>query len=211
MSLQHQRRLRCLCGHEQEVTLYGSVNVTLEPALKDELLRGELNAMTCDGCGQTSRVPVPLLYHDMARKLMVNLVADAAEGRSLAEALRASSTSCPGYTLRIVATLDELLDKVAVFDAGLDDRLVEVVKLLARAKQDPGPGFGPFWFLGIVGAEGDRKLAFRLRGPDRTVRAEVDYGLYDHARDRWSAALTEPEDHVVGPRQALALLRSSPS
>ena len=59
------------CGHSQKVTLWDSINVTLDPNLRDEFFNGKINVFTCDACEEGSFIPIPLMYHDMKRNLCV--------------------------------------------------------------------------------------------------------------------------------------------
>jgi hypothetical protein len=49
--------------------VWDTVNVTLNPELKGQLLEGEPNCFTCRICGSSGWVLAPLLYHDMERRL----------------------------------------------------------------------------------------------------------------------------------------------
>jgi hypothetical protein len=51
------------------MTLYDSVNVTLEPHLLYRVLVGLLNVATCPNCGRRAAIAHPFLYHDVTRRL----------------------------------------------------------------------------------------------------------------------------------------------
>lgn len=53
------------CGNKQETIVWLSVNVALNPELREKLLRAEINLFVCQNCAKTSRIEAPLLYHDM--------------------------------------------------------------------------------------------------------------------------------------------------
>jgi len=53
------------CGHEQQVTLWHSINTKLDPELREELFEARINQFTCEGCGKEALLSCPLLYHDM--------------------------------------------------------------------------------------------------------------------------------------------------
>ena len=59
------------CGARQNVPLYDSINVSIDPDLKEKLFRGEINVFQCETCDQKVFVANPLLYHDMEQHLMV--------------------------------------------------------------------------------------------------------------------------------------------
>ena len=62
MSLPEPGSVTCrACGHEQPFTVWRSLNVTLDPEQKQELLDGRLTRSTCQQCGNTVQVVHDLL------------------------------------------------------------------------------------------------------------------------------------------------------
>jgi len=59
------------CGFSQSVSVYTSVNVTLDPELQDEIFDDRVNRLECSECGKSSLVNMNLMYHDMERKFAV--------------------------------------------------------------------------------------------------------------------------------------------
>jgi len=59
------------CGHDQGFLLYESLNVTLDPSLREKLFQGLINVFRCDECDFTAFVDHPLLYHDMNKAFSV--------------------------------------------------------------------------------------------------------------------------------------------
>lgn len=62
------------CGMKKNVILYDSINVTVDPNLREKLFNGEVNVLNCDKCGDSAFFAAPFLYHDMERKFMVQFV-----------------------------------------------------------------------------------------------------------------------------------------
>ncbi len=124
------------CKNKQPFTVWQSVNVTLEPALKQKLLDRSLITLKCEKCGHEVGVEQELMYHDMDRKLMILRGKEDPED-TLTEALGAiAATVQAEYTFRFVDSINELIEKVLISDAGLDDRVVEVVKSLLLERID---------------------------------------------------------------------------
>ena len=148
------------CGHSQPFTVWSSLNVTLDKELKQELLDRRLTSSTCGQCGNTTEVVYPLLYHDMGQKLMIWLwpepgdpdYGDTRQFRIM-----------KGYRFRIVRTINELVEKILVFDENCDDHEVEIFKFLLRGQRenDSDPLDGTLYFLGIQrGEDGEDILGF---------------------------------------------------
>ena len=72
MTQQRQIQVDCPnCGAKEKVIIYQSINVSLDPSLRERLLEGKINIFQCGKCKQDAFISGPLLYHDMDRKFMV--------------------------------------------------------------------------------------------------------------------------------------------
>jgi hypothetical protein len=68
MSMEASETVSCPeCNEEQEVTIWRSINVTLDPELREKLFNAEINHFICKECGHGAFIEVPLLYNDMDR------------------------------------------------------------------------------------------------------------------------------------------------
>ena len=65
-------KIKCpLCNSKVTVTLLDTINATLDPKKRLELLKGNINIPECPICKKTFKVNKSLLYHDMERNFMV--------------------------------------------------------------------------------------------------------------------------------------------
>ncbi|MBQ7793085.1 MAG: CpXC domain-containing protein [Clostridia bacterium] len=144
MSLNTQEKIRCpKCGTLNDITLWQSLTVSDSQDLKQELLSGKLNVLTCSDCGARALVPTPLLYHDEDKKLMISFMptetAEEAQKQfaSIKESSRQSGelNELCGYNLRYVSDYNSLLEKILIFDSGLNDKTVEVIKLMVLMQE----------------------------------------------------------------------------
>jgi len=131
------------CGHSQAVELYESVNVQVSPELKEVLMANRLNVVTCAECGLSFRVDKPLLYNDPKRGVMIYLI-PTTEGQYnkgehlFAESLRRltevlpADFNAPGVSL--VFNRFELVERIFLFDAGLNERIIEYIKYMIYSK-----------------------------------------------------------------------------
>ena len=71
MSRQELTQITCPEGHPTSAPLYRSANVTLSPALRDDIVERRFNVATCAECGLEFYADVPFLYHDMDTKVRV--------------------------------------------------------------------------------------------------------------------------------------------
>ena len=72
MTMKGRRHIMCpKCNREQDVFIHQTINVTLDPDLRDQFFKGEINTFDCVSCGEHITLTVPLLYHDMRKRLCV--------------------------------------------------------------------------------------------------------------------------------------------
>ena len=134
MSRTINKEITCpACEEKAAAKMWTSINVTLDQQLKESVLDESLFTWTCPQCGSDALLSYPFLYHDMANKFMVYLVPGAKQ-ESLNDAEAESRyPELGGVTKRLAADLNELKEKILIFENGLDDRAVELTKL-AMAK-----------------------------------------------------------------------------
>ncbi|MCI7125817.1 MAG: CpXC domain-containing protein [Agathobaculum sp.] len=112
------------CQAETDHKVLDHINIDRNPALRNRVRDLSCFRVKCPNCGETMLLVHPCLYHDMDNQFMVWLwpeqeAAPAAAFEPLA-----------GYRLRLVRDLNGFREKIAVLEAGLDDRAVELMKLL---------------------------------------------------------------------------------
>lgn len=126
---------------------------------------GSLTRAVCEKCGWSGDVVYPMLYHDMEAQVMIWLWPNPGDpetgGLPLGELMG-------GHRFRIVDSRVTLLEKILIFDNGLDDRVVEFVKLLLWAQSSKGAS--PL----------NPSLVFAGLGEDAEGRGAVQF---EHLRD----------------------------
>ena len=112
-----------------------------EPQLKEKIFSGEFFVVTCPQCGSENAVLLPLLYHDSRKRFMIQLIDETDEDpfeNALGEMQKADEIRehaiKNSWRLRIVRDPNELLEKILIFEDGMDDRAVELIK--AQLKED---------------------------------------------------------------------------
>ncbi|WP_322173390.1 CpXC domain-containing protein [Acutalibacter caecimuris] len=110
------------CGESQKYRLYTSVNAQEHPELKQSVLDETLFDWRCQRCSYFAAMAYPFVYLDNQAKYVVCLT-PGGSGSAVepTEAMR-------DYIKRRVKNLAELKEKVLIFDNGLDDVAVELMK-----------------------------------------------------------------------------------
>jgi len=59
------------CGGKQATNIWRTINVSVNPELKQALFDGRINVFRCSKCGCEAPIGVDLLYHDMHEQFWV--------------------------------------------------------------------------------------------------------------------------------------------
>lgn len=152
------------CRHEHEVTFYNSVNTQQLPELKERVADGSLFTWECPDCGNKNIICKPFLYHDPDERLMILLTDLPLKSEDLPE----------GYNGRLVKTVGDLMEKVKIFGAGLDDVVMELCKYitLQELKKDL-----PLKFFKIDGADSEITFTYPENGEMQMI--VVGFNVYE--------------------------------
>ncbi len=144
MSINAKQQIKCPhCGNMCEMTIWQSITVSDSPDLKEDLLKGNVNMFRCGSCNTTALVPTPILYHDEDSRLMISFspCSNPEEKYKLFESVKKSSKESgeleglSDYNLRFISEYNSLLEKILIFDSGLHDKVIEVIKLLVLMQE----------------------------------------------------------------------------
>ncbi len=144
MSINTKQQIKCPgCGNMSEMTVWQSITVSDSPDLKEDLLRGNINIFRCSSCNSVALIPTPFLYNDEENKLMISFspCQTAEEKLQQFESVKKSSKESgeleglSEYNLRFVTEYNSLLEKILIFDSGLHDKVIEVIKLLVLMQE----------------------------------------------------------------------------
>lgn len=200
MSMSHQLDVSCPhCGQFQHMEVWQSINVAQDPNLKEELLNRSLHQLTCMSCGEESSFTLPMLYHDPSHPSMLWL---SPGGKPPLENVDMLLDSLPAevaqrYSFRTVETNNDLIEKIRILDDGLDDRVMELVKLLLlqqMMKKDPETSVNLRMFYSDTETMNQSsKLHFVMVKPDteKPQVASLPRHVYDGVLSDFRSLLTE--------------------
>lgn len=208
MSEKEIKRIRCpKCGAEHDFEIWIRINTDLDPALGKKVRSGELFRTTCPSCGQKIDVVYPCLYHEMENKVMIYYAPGAKAMKDAAEAFDQGSEEAAkergfdpaqkGYRNRVVGSLYDLQEKIAVFDAGLDDRIVEICKVIVGSElQESRPDAVFDDLLYYRGQDGDDRLALMKEG-NSFASIAIPREVYDEVGAAYKALIDNYGDEMV--------------
>jgi hypothetical protein len=145
----------CACDYELEVPVVRGLNAVHAPQLRDALVRGELNRVACPLCGAVTAIDLAFVYTDFRRGHYIAVEPLGTEPAKALERHRETFRRCfdggpegaaeigASLRCRLVFGRESIREKLALWDAGLDDYVMEAVKgdVLCGA-----PGHGYFSF-----------------------------------------------------------------
>lgn len=168
------------CGQSFEAATNQSINISTNPHLKEKVRDGSLFLADCPYCGTRNLLKYNTLYHDSSAKLMIWLLPD---GFDLPAGIMEAVRELNGYTIRRVREAGDLIEKVCIADAGLEDTVMEVCKWVTRqelAAKNPEAASAKMRFLRLEGADHDLVMAFPLNGAMNMVN--VGFNVYEDAK-----------------------------
>ncbi len=173
-----------VCEHEQTITICPSVNVTTDPEMREKVLSGELSEFTCDKCGFAGYAGYPFVYEDKETNggFLIYLEPDCEDREVGIEGDIADQVIYHERPMRLVPDMNSLKDKIFIFEAGLDDRVIELFKaLMFKKMQDDDPEKIPdeLKFTKRAEIDGEDMLLFAaFRNEELLGTLEMPYSLY---------------------------------
>ena len=110
------------CWEAQKYRLFASINAQENPELKQQALEETVFDWRCQRCNYFAAMAYPFLYMDPQARYVICVTPGG--GGQAAEPTEAVED----FVKRRVKNLAELKEKILIFDSGLDDVAVEVVK-----------------------------------------------------------------------------------
>lgn len=189
MSRQQEVDITCPgCGFTGRFVIWDSVNNVLSPEAAQKLIDGSLFLYECPNCGEKNQVFYACLYHDMEHRAMVQLVSDTEESvkkafetyeKLMGDGIVKEINFDSGYKHRLVTDINSLREKASILRDELDDRAVELMKLIVlagNADNDQIPSGATAYYVCLD--EGS-DLVLEFVSDEGAVSASVGREMYD--------------------------------
>lgn len=125
------------CHKEGEFEYWPSINVDIDPKLKEKIFNEEIFVWTCPECGAKVFIPFGTLYHDMKNKFMLFFSHDDPEEGKYEPFEGPSAFGLEDeYTFRAVYGLINFKEKILIMESGLNDIAVEKLKYIITHHMD---------------------------------------------------------------------------
>ena len=200
------------CGEEFDFTYYESINVTLNPELKDSVLYGNVFKAICPKCGCVTTVVHELLYHDMDHKFMIKFD-NYPRLLEYKEFLNDLKENDPFFKLTKdtkhigAATLGDMCSIIVAMEHGLDWRITKIVLHImsysyltyCQNNNKPEP---VFLDTHIIEHEGKIKYIAYLKDDDPLL-TDFNFDIYEQCLEDFKEILDKEDpfvfdDYIVG-------------
>jgi len=193
MSTKTNSTIRCnCCGESFSAAVYTCITPSADDVqIKEKVKSGDIFVHKCPKCGKPVLYQGPCMYLDAACGLLVVLSDVSMDDSELDKSL----------TARRVGSVGELIEKVKIFDDGLDDRAIELCKYITR--QDMGSQEN-LKYLRLDGADGDLIFAYPKDGQMQMM--SVPFSTYENCSaivrrnpefDQRSAGLSTIDENFI--------------
>lgn len=192
--------------------MWTGISANSEPLLRKEILEETLFDWRCPHCGYEAELLYPCLYHDKARGFMVYMAPNSGEAPLQELEVNSRFPQLGGVQKRIVTTPTQLKEKLLIFEAGLDDAAVEIVKVglagIVAQKENIAVEAGCFCFADE--ATDRMGFLFFLQGQEAPVKKATRFATYTAALDicAHSGGASTEDFRQVDPQLATRLLES---
>ena len=121
------------CGASQKMTVWLLVDSDENPTIVKKILSGKLFEKKCTKCGVTHGFKYPVVYINRQQNMIINYVEDSMQELLLKDTItesRKAQHPKDRDNVRIVQTINTFREKVNLCEKGLDDRIVELEKVV---------------------------------------------------------------------------------
>lgn len=197
-----------VCLNEELMTAWTLIHAQADPDLKDRLLRKNLQLHPCSNCGREFQIESGLVYLDSDLKVMIVYEPDLKDPDAWQP--RLSDVVQPDWTIRLVADQNQLIEKIHIFDSGLDDRLVELLKLSLLHQDDQPVKARQFFYYQPQDPDETTTLHFMvLAEDDQWYNLDLERAIYRNSEQLIEAAgLMLPDTWHVNQTTAVNLLQA---
>ena len=182
MSIFREEHLECqFCHKDVPFILYNSINVGIYPELKEKVLNWSLFQYQCPHCQQSDLVCYPVLYHDPENEIMIQVLWKEEDfGQPMEKDLQSliEVMGQKNYRRREVFGYRELMEKIHIFDTGLSDFAIALLKTIYQMQN---PEIQIFFYrktedgLAFGQIKGDVSLPDCVIFPDNLYKMALQY------------------------------------
>lgn len=212
MSKSHIEKIKCSdCDTVSDMLVWDTIDTAKDPQMKAQIRNGDAFGWRCPKCGNSSLIFYPTLYHQVNERYLLCYVpgnpSSAVEYmRNINENNESGYDFSLNYTKRIVTDMNQLREKLLILDEGLDDRIVELMKIFAIAevqKSCPDLRIAEIFF----NKEKDGTHSFAVKfDNDQWGGTDFSRSSYDQVADTFKIPLAVDDEFIIDTEWAFNLI-----
>ena len=176
------------CGKENSKHTWKNINIQTNPDLKNKVLNKELFKFKCINCGYEAQLDYSLIYEDDYKIYYVTTQEELDEVLDLLNS-KEEMADTDSKICRVVCSQEDLFEKIHLFDLKLDDRIIEIIKVLfyMNFKKQNQVDIDAIYFDCI---DNMYQLTFMNQGFEEG-KVNFDMNLYNQIKDKYHSYLEE--------------------
>lgn len=179
MSKVHDEKITCPnCKYVGSFTIWDSINVDVNPEARDKVKDGILFKHVCKNCGEDFEVNYSTLYHDCINLFMIYLLCgqDEEKVEKIDNSISLVGNYFSKYTLRIVYSKKDLVEKIRILESKLDDIVIEAIKssMVSELSKEKRKSFLDIFY---IWKDNDR-IFFQIFYKDKKETVGITYESY---------------------------------
>ena len=220
MAMRSKVNFKCpSCAANVEAEQWTAVNGDKNPQQKLKILEGTLFKAKCPKCGKETQIGYPMLFNDTKQGYMIWLVYDEESVKHTIDYFKSSKNDViddetgeevdENCRRRIVMSPEALREKIMIFDSGLDDKMIEILKL-AYAKEAQRTLRDDNIAAAFFSNRNGEKRIEMYTEKGKAFVSPVSKKIYDEIEDKYGGKASYAEDRVfiIDDVWALDLLRA---
>lgn len=129
--------VNCLnCGRAVCKEFISNINVTMHPEFRDKIMDESIFNWSCEYCNESSRVIYPFVYQDAKNKFVIYFFPSASDCKLNDHISNTRYPKISDVKKRIVENVNDLKEKIIIFEQGLEDSAIEIIKSAIRKSFD---------------------------------------------------------------------------
>lgn len=130
MSQQVDKEIVCPhCSAKSLVNMWGSINPAENPELREKIMQQNLFDWCCPECKKHAQVLYPCVYHDTQNDFIIYFIPKSISKEVRDSILSSEHSDLSSFKKRAVFSLNEFIEKILIFESGMDDKAIELMKL----------------------------------------------------------------------------------
>ncbi len=173
------------------------------PDIKEHIFSRDIFRYSCSECGEEILVAYDCTYLDKEHNFMIMLLTEKSDD---------TIVETTEYNLRVVRTINEFVEKIALIEDDVDDRIVELYKIMLEDQfEDERPGAKILGiYYGGKDEDGKNLVFFIITENAQNCRAHLSLDVYDAiSRQFKDSAARFGDTSEVGRDWAIGVLQNS--